>query len=295
MRFLHYSSDNKVLTRDTFIRPNPESLNDASKCSSFNPCSGVLFLSMENDDGNSDWYNYCLEKNLDNWINKTKSVFEIQLQNPKILVLNDFSDLKMFIENYIEYDKKSRTCITPEKLQESIDYYNNKISMCDDFFESMSEDNKEFLDTPELLNSTISKLEKRHYQLPRIINGDFDNKRKKNTKEFIANIYRLKKKLENDKKKEEELLDNYYKIEPSKIDYIKISKEYDGIYYSKELTRKGKYIYETYDDDIDIETISENIYARFNVKNDRGVEKEIISYLDWLESDTMMIWNIENI
>lgn len=81
MRFIHYSSDNKILNKYNLIPVDKTKLNDEPKYTNdLNPGPNVLFLSMENEDGHSDWYNSCVERNDESWINGTKIFLKLIYQ-----------------------------------------------------------------------------------------------------------------------------------------------------------------------------------------------------------------------
>lgn len=87
MRFIHYSIDNKFLTKQNLISVDKTKLiDDPDNYNDLNPGSNVLFLSKENPDGHSDWFNRCIEKNDLEYVNGTKNIFEIDLTNVLVLV-----------------------------------------------------------------------------------------------------------------------------------------------------------------------------------------------------------------
>ena len=69
----------------------------------------------------------------------------------------------------------------------------------------------------------------------------------------------------------------------------------EGIYYTKNIINIAKKYINVRNENYSVESISENIYLFHNVLNNYCIERELISYLQWLKSDTLMIWNIENV
>lgn len=305
MRFVHYSQENKVLNKENFVNVEIEQLlNGTNETHWLNPSKGVMYLSLENLDGNSDWYNMCVKDESTDWINKTKSVFDINLNCDKILIFDKFSDLKVLFENYMNYKLEQRIFYDGDYVKEKIEKINYEISICDKYFSNLSKQKKEFVSELELLNQVIEELEKNKYPMPKIIDGDFNMQKKRNTNEYIANICRLKSKLVKDKNIYEDLFENPQQLIPHSINYAKIAEKYDGIYYTKNIIQEANQIIansESYNSILCStiykfeNTVSENIYSSHNVKNNHSVENVFAKYLKWLETDTLMIWNIDNV
>jgi hypothetical protein len=169
----------------------------------------------------------------------------------------------------------------------------NNIVLIEKYFEGCSKNKKEFLNDKQLLNEKIKELEENNLPLPKIVNNDFEIKKKRNIKEFIAGVYRLKLKLESELEKLYFVKENFYELSLEDINYDKLKNDYDGIYYTKSLISESKKIKQ--DEMIGIETISNDIYTKNNIRNNHNVEIEITYYLNWLEVDTMILWNIDNI
>lgn len=78
---------------------------------------------------------------------------------------------------------------------------------------------------------------------------------------------------------------NKYTVEIDYIDYQKVKLDgYDGVYYSKEIIQNI--------DKLQF-NIPNSIYRNFNTINNNGIEKDIISHIKWLETDTLMLWNMD--
>lgn len=306
MKFVHYSSENKVIDKQNFINVDINQLNGFNETHPFNPCPGVMYLSMENDDGNSDWYNEC--DFTDCWKNGTKNIFNIDIEqnneNSKILILDELSDLQILFENYLNYEIKPRYEYDKEYIIKDIEKLNEQISICDKYFMGLSKNKKDFLNSSELLNQVIDELEKTNHPMPKIIDGQFDSKKNVNTNKYIANIYRLREKLLKKRNVQMNLVENPFELIPTNIDYVKIAEKYDGIYYTKKIIQDAKnvnngyvqYCSTSFERTYKFENaISEKIYSSHNVKNNSSVENIFVGYLKWLETDTLIIWNITNV
>lgn len=308
MKFVHYSSENKVIDKQNFINVDINQLNGFNETHPFNPCSGVMYLSMENDDGNSDWYNECVNNNSTEWVNGTKNIFNICIEqnneNSKILILDELSDLQILFENYLKYEIKPKYEYDKDCIIKDIEKLDEQISICDKYFMGLSKHKKDFLNSSELLNQVIDELEKTNYPMPKIIDGQFDLKKNVNTNKYIANIYRLREKLLKKRDVQMDLVENPFELIPTNIDYVKIAEKYDGIYYTKKIIQDAKNINNGYVQYCSTpfertykfeNAISEKIYLSHNVKNNSSVENIFVGYLKWLETDTLIIWNITNI
>lgn len=121
-------------------------------------------------------------------------------------------------------------------------------------------------------------------------------KKKRNTDEFIANVYRLKMSLEQEISILNDKIENFYQVELYKINYVELSNKHDGIYWTKNIISYGiqmcKKIYKELD--TPIPTINQQIYSKYNIQNNHSIEKDFINYLRWLETDTLIIWNFDN-
>lgn len=110
MNFIHYSPDNKIITKENFIKPDFEILPKGDDRYGLNP-PHVLFLSLQNADGNSDWYDRCVEKIGEGkcWIDGTKNVFNIDVSenNKNIYVINNPTKLVNFYSKYSVFKQNS--------------------------------------------------------------------------------------------------------------------------------------------------------------------------------------------
>lgn len=135
-KFIHISVDNKIITKDTFIKPDFTIFSEYRNI--LNPPVNTLYLSMANKDNTSDWFSHCVKKGSSHniWINKTQTVFEIKMDN--IIVLNNANDLCMFFEKYGNYRKRNiyyKNCndvnLIDVKINEVIEIINMIINYID--------------------------------------------------------------------------------------------------------------------------------------------------------------------
>lgn len=120
--------------------------------------------------------------------------------------------------------------------------------------------------------------------------------KKRNTEEFVANVYRLKISLEQEISILNDKIENFYQVELKKINYIELANKYDGIYWTKNIISYATQMYYklNHNNSIEIPTINQDIYSKYNLQNNYKIENDFIHYLKWLESDTLIIWNFDN-
>lgn len=259
VKFVHSSTKGIVIDELNFVNPN---INSGHTKHGLNPPIGTFFLSMSYDDGSSDW----LKKNSESEWNKGKlSYYDVDFYKMKILVINDDVDIMNMFHKYgiKRYDSPSDNnyyrCIEMEikSIMENIHILENFI----DTLENSKPKFKELCTEENLLNHKV-----RNYQVFK--NEKISVPRKGINPEFVLDIYNILRqhyiKLYDTTA---DLRSKYNDMEIyKKIDYAKMSEEYNGIYFSRNLFKRTKMI---------------TGWGREEYKR----------YIEWLKSDTLAIWN----
>lgn len=314
-KFIHISVENVTITKQTFIKPDFLIYN--AYRNTLNPPEKTLFLSIMNERNTSDWYEYCLqhESEYSDFVKGTTNVFDIDI-GANIIVLNNSDDLCKFFEKYGNYLKSlsvhSRSHSILTRSENGIDGEINKvieiIESINNYIDSLSQKKKEFIENTEKI---IELAQARHsFKLPDIDIKNkmniFTMKESKRDNNFIIDVFRLLKEKYDILAELSFIKRKFYKFELESINYEQIKNDgYNGIYYSKELFNNvdniksimSKKFYRNHDI-VKNNGIVNKITNRdlFDIDDDLfELDNEIIDYIKWLLTDTLMLWNIDNV
>jgi hypothetical protein len=306
-KFIHYSTHNKSINKNNFIKPD-FNIPDRYR-STLNPPLHTLYLSIENKEGTSNWYERCKKVNDEIFLSGTKTTLSIDLNKHNIYVFKNTNDLKIFFEKYGIFQKKPL-----EKFREDNEKkIMNDIIILLYYLDNISKSKKELIKNEEYIIEQ-SKL-REYFALPEIDykeikdienisipNNKIFTKNKKipHDLNFIIDVFRLLK-IKYD------LLEyysnkNFYYLNLEKIDYLQIKNDgWNGIYYSTELYDNinslnisfSNKFYKKYNIlKYDILKYNTSIY-KSHLYSNKCTDDEIISYIKWLETDTLMLFNID--
>lgn len=294
MNFIHYSRNNDTITNENFIKPNFQILPKSDKRHNFNPPC-VLFLSLQNPDGNSDWYDRCVE-NIDSseeWVTGTKNIYKIDINKNNIYVIDNNKKLSDFFSKYSVLKYNSVDKKTPYDIINTNQYNKliNNITFILDYLDNVSSKKKEFIKDEKNIIELAKK--RNNMILPTITNGKFNKSPNKQNNDFIVDVFRLLKKLYDDLGKHSMYEKNKLVSYIEYIDYQKIKLDgYDGVYFSKKIIQNiDKHKFHIQNSIFRNFIVNTNNYIDNNIKN--NIEYEISEYIKWLEIDTLMLWNLD--
>lgn len=314
-KFIHISVENETITKQTFIKPDFLIYN--AHRNTLNPPEKTLFLSIMNERNTSDWYEYCLqhESEYSDFVKGTPNVFDIDI-GANIIVLNNSDDLCKFFEKYGNYRKSlsvhSRSHSILTRSENGIDGEINKvieiIESINNYIDSLSQKKKEFIENTEKIIELAQA--RRSFKLPDIDIKNkmniFTMKESKRDNNFIVDVFRLLKEKYDILAELSFIKRKFYKFELESINYEQIKNDgYNGIYYSKELFNNVDNIKPI---------MSKKFYRNHDIVKNNGIvnkitncdlfgidddlfelDNEIIDYIKWLLTDTLMLWNIDNV
>lgn len=302
MRFIHYSTGNTIIDSTNFIVPDISIIHGDDR-HSYHPAPKTLFLSIEGEDGNTEWYNECVKRGegYEHYLSSTKNVFDINME--RILVIDNSDDLKNFIANYcilkicttnkyIKYE--SALSIARKSYRGYLSNIYSSNPTFENVIQKIMEDiiyiNHYLEDRNNGTDEHIVELMKRRetLPLPKISNGKFDLNPRKRCEFFDIDVYRLLKTLYDHLGLFSEVQRHVYTYELDYIDYEKIYRNgFNGLYYTKNLIDTRNSI------NIDCKMIR-NIYRTNKTLFYCNIlQRDFIDYFDWFNCDVMMLWNID--
>jgi hypothetical protein len=272
-RFLHSSQreEQSSETRGPFVDFITPSLEGSSNYHGYSPPNGCLYLSELNPDGRTDWLDHCKSQitssnPFDSWENGSFHIFDISMS--KILVINTPHDMMNLFDKYPtiidnqEYSFKQFIHTNQLLIQEKISIY----------LEVLSRIPKEKLDIvknqPEKIIELIQSPKYKRVHI--IFNNDKITVPKQGyTLNFIASMLIDLKKLYDKLSDKQMIINSYSKYRG--INWLKVKENgFSGIYYSKTLIQRCV-----------------NSRSKFGPLLDRDLK----TYLKWLSSDTLIVWN----
>lgn len=287
MKFLHLSKNNDVINEKTCV-PDMSKVSDMHD---LNPPIGCLFMSKVCEiTGLSGWQKHCMEKSKGatnsyySWIIGGKVFFDVDFCLMNILVIDTPSDFYKLLEDFAEPNSEHKNSRIDLYIEE-----NKTIEFCIrhifSFLNELDEEDQYVIsrDIGSIDIDEINKIkremfsEMRHNTNKLIKLNIYTEgklkiplKAKRDNKRFLAiivklycyidHLYGLLTSAINAIRREKFVTEIY-----SHIDYRKVSKKYNGIYFTEKL-RKHTY------------------------KFCRPGDSQIIVYLNWLGSDTLAIW-----
>ena len=316
MKFLHivpyYESDIKYIpTSDTFKEPKIS--RSGGFMHSFN-IDGALYLSalLDNDLEQSNWYNFrkWLQMNChpsvsdkkvqpDQWIeSKTKCIFDIDFTKHNIYVIDTPEQLKYFFVNYGIIRQKIfyyNYLISSDELKNTSKSLNKRFKLYKDnivlieFLASLSPSDRAKLDNITKLNKFKTIRNIRNLPLIRVKKNKVLIPMHKISYNFLVDLIRT---IENNDKIVGDPTDifKWIKTKLIRINYQKMLKDgYNGIYYSTNLIRINSDPYDSYIQKIDIGDFPD-ILGNSSSDDLREIKEGIETYIQWLGSDTMILW-----
>lgn len=269
--FVHISSNRKTrFNVKTFIHPSIE-----TRCfkHALNPPDGSLNLSRYIPSDTSDWAKYCKTLPTNRWTRGTKHLFHIDMKKQCIFVIDTIDDFIQCIRKYGVSDKESIEWNLRKKneIQSHIDVTIAQIQALLEWIDAYMI-HKELTD--EALAASVESFMTTKYNFDKdsCLDGLIvQTPRRGVTLKFIAKIilmiqhlYDLLHNLNNTMRNFEFEKETY-----DWIDYSQMKRDgYNGIYFSKKLMVKSELI-----------------------KLCRPGDGEIRSYIEWLKTDTLAIWN----
>ncbi len=319
-RFAHISTDKTTITRENFI---PPAISKALGLThELQPPGNCLYLSQVNPDNTTDWEIFCQENKQDyySWTRGTKTFFEVNFVRAKILVIKDLDDVYNLIMNYcvFKYIDKTNNTGTIDLLSKSIDDYKREIEICDQLLAKLSnhselivnykpvydELNKKFVYQPHLpsIHRIQLKLEllleeegfqQEGFQQEGFQQEGFQQEEFQEELEidstFVAGVLDFRHSKIQQLKRTQSSINRLSvdSMEFLRIDYRKMKRRdgYSGIYYTKEIIENRESI-----NSIDIS----ELYKRHG-QRENTVLDDFVNYFCWLRSDTLILWNIDNV
>ncbi len=324
-RFLHVSTDGTTITKDNFKRP--KTIKPAHYTSSFN-AERALYLSKVDDDNpeSSMWLRYRTlmretEKltrwpgdkvREDDWLgpNAAKTFIDIDFDKQKIYVVDTPDDLKSLFLKYGIFEQSAawrkelddagyqRDRLRVEKMQE--------LPIITDFLDTkiLEDRHKQTLSNPDKLAKLIATRTIRNMPLVKIKSGQVVIPKKGITTEFLVDLIRTRISYE---KLIDDPSDLKITTHLTTLDFNRMSSEgYNGIYYSTNLVKFNEKIH----DGVELDRKSRPRFVNWHgyiAKPDIGaipdfmpfledidkrhIKSNIEEYIDWLGSDTLILWN----
>ena len=326
MRFLHVSKDTKM-RRKKFVEP-PIHKHGGMFQHDFNMDS-ALYLSKATDTGDSMWLNYrriiqnnpspprrirdrktkkvtyTIEKDVDDsdpWLKGHKHYFDVDFEKHHIYVISNVEQLRDFFVNYgffkqrIKWNNNTQEKTDMQRLKSfyKIIIINNFINNLDSQYKDLMTDfNKvrHITNIRNIRNMALIKISKNNVVIPK----------RGITFEFLVDIYRTKNHYD-------EIIGDYSDLSDKVItnligvDFPKMVRDgYNGLYYSSELFTQYDTIFDIPDDNVSTGYHS-NFIKRPNIGDfpncrhffsdvdKKYIRDSIEEYIQWLGSDTMIVW-----
>lgn len=324
-RFLHVSPKGETITKDNFKRP--KTIKPAHETSTFN-ARGALYLSKVDDDNpeSSMWLRYRTmrmeneklinshgaDDSPDCWLSPdaVKTVIDIDFHAQKIYVVDTPDDLKTLFLKYGIFEQKAvwepgtdgdiyhRDNLRVQRMQE--------LPIIIEFLDTKIHDPKhiEALSNPDKLAKLIETRTIRNMPLVKIKAGQVVIPKKGITTEFLVDLIRTRISFE-------KLIDDPQDLQVATsiktLDYNRMLADgYNGLYYSTNLVRFNDKVH----DGIELDRKSRPRFVNWQgyiARPDIGdipdfmpfltdqykgyIKDEIEDYIDWLGSDTLILWN----
>jgi hypothetical protein len=287
MQFMHISTNNNFnLTKDTFVKPQLHK-NGAYSQHSFN-IDGALYLSKVNNTESSLWLKY-IETELKNneytdinyynkMLNGKKYYFNVDFNKDKIYLIDSVDKLTKLFINYGNFQQYISDLSYSTKEQNTLINILKNNDVLDNFIFNLDNNYKYILNNKHI-TSVMKSRNVRNMPFITIKNKQVVIPKKGITFTFLVDLLRTK---------------NYYnkiinKLKEQKIsiittlvslDFKKLAFDgYNGLYYSTNLINK------------EIELILPKFISYCSKEDLYTIEKQIKSYIHWLGSDTLIIWN----
>jgi hypothetical protein len=311
MRFLHVSSNPHLeLTRETFITSDLEDVEGSHDWYNFTLYrQNFLSLSKADEYGNSSWYNRIttryndrLENGRDigeNPASFKKIYFDIDLEASRIFTVNNATDLFNLFTTYGIYKKSTDACDSEfaRGLRDDVSRNNEIITRNNELLVSLNSTLRileNFINT-RIKSEKIEKLKDGSVESEtaksnsRNMEVNMDNvgiiiPRSGMTLTFISAVLNEKKTIceeieelrsENTKRQKYNNTSHFYTL-----DYSKMKRDgYNVIYYSQSLF-----------DSVDFSPEQLEVLQNYH-NGDSTMEYFLTEFVDWLNFDTLLLWN----
>jgi hypothetical protein len=326
MRFLHISRDSEfVLSKETFISPDFTDSYDSFIKFQRHHKKNMLCLAKSSDDGSSAWSRYTerLASKKHEEYERYKHYIDCDIESSNLYIVDNVNDLYNLYTKYGIY-KKKEDFVLPEEYVGKEDIYDyfivtriekfkkleKSIIFSDEIFNELNiklNIYKNFIDNADKNIKNIIKTindNPKHiplYDSPEILDGKVVIPSKginRRTVELVLReISRLQVKID---KYDENLALNIKKFNSpvfDTLDYVKMKEDgYNGIYYTSNIAKEKDSITYTHPmlefSEEQLKVLSSLYYSSEEGEdNHYTMEKYLSHFVDWLESDTLMIWN----
>jgi hypothetical protein len=325
-RFLHVSTTNTFITKDTFKKP--KSIKPARQTSSLN-AAGALYLSKVDDASpdSSMWLRYRKlnmeteqlvkrsgddDATHDPWLgpNTVKTVIDIDFTEQKIYVVDTPDDLKTLFVKYGVFKQTAKLRQGGDAETYRMDNLRvqkmNELHIITEFLDTKicKDRHQQTLSNPVKLAKLIASRNIRNMPLVRIKASQVVIPKKGITTEFLVDLIRTRisyEKLINDPSNliittslkaldfNKMLYDGYNGVYYSTNIVIFNDKVHDGV----ELDRKSRLRFVNWQGYITKPDIGEipDFMPFLTDKDKTEIKYEIEDYITWLSSDTLILWN----
>lgn len=328
MKFLHISENPEfVLSKETFISPDFTDSYDSFYRFERHHKKNMLCLAKSSDDGSSAWSRYIerlASKKRGESYKNYKHYIDCDIVSSNIYIVDNVNDLYNLYTTYGIY-KKKEDFVLPEEYIGKEDIYDYFIVNNIENFKELEKSISESDETLKTLNSKLSIyknfIDNADKNIKNIIKTINDNPKPKNIPLFespvicdgkvvippkginrrtveliIREISRIQETLDNF---DENLALDIKKLNSSvfdTLDYIKMKEDgYNGIYYTSNIAKEKEV--KTYTNtmlefnETQLKVLSSLYYSDDGEDKHYTMEKYLSHFVNWLESDTLMIWN----
>lgn len=324
MRFLHVSKDGTFSKRN-FIAP-PIHKKGGFCQHDFNMDS-ALYLSKATDNGDSMWLNYRrilqnnpspprpirkrkqyiynIEKVVDDsdpWLTGHKNFVDVDFDKHHIYVISNTDQLRDFFVKYGVYKQHVKWSCDYDEKKDNIrlkNYY--KSNIINTFIDNLDSKYKDIMNDHIKVIRITENRNIRNMPFVKIFNNHVVIPKKGINFEFMIDLYRTKTYYDNLIGDTSDLNDKVI-TRLIGIDFPKMVRDgYNGLYYSTELFTQYDNIFDipnenvTYSWDsnfIQRPNIGEfpNCHPFFSIEDKGYIKESIEGYIQWLGSDTMIVW-----
>lgn len=329
MKFLHISIDPEfVLSKETFISPDFKDNYDSFYRFERHHKKHMLCLAKSSEDNSSAWSRYVerdnsRRRNISSY-KMYKHYIDCDIESSNLYIVDNVNDLYNLYTTYGIYKKKEDFVLPEEYIgkEDSYDYFIVKrIDTFKELEKSISERDEIFSELTLKLSIYKNFIDNADKNIKNIIKTINDNPKPKHiplsespvicdgkvvispkginrrTVELILReISRIQETLD---KFDENLALNIKKLNSpvfDTLDYSKMKEDgYNGIYYTSNIVKEKEsrtYTYPMLDfNETQLKVLSSLYYSDDDEDKHYTMEKYLSHFVNWLESDTLMIWN----
>lgn len=285
MQFLHINSKSeKKLSRETWIEPTFTELDEDRH--GFHT-KNLLFLSAVDWDSFSHWerFNYKLELEVQKdspsyvspWRSKDRYFYTVDLKAKNILVIDTAKDVRNLFLKYAIVE----TGIDKQMMRDVEDTKKAVLQTLKEYLaylDALPSDKQEWLNDTDAVLATIAERNVKKSPMNRPV-----AMYRKKTYENIADVLRSMRNCYTTLSRLDKRLRSCHYRYIKTLDYGKMrTNGYNGIYYTQNLVEKAKTL-----------KISKvwALHRGYTNGYSCTMEKDIEEYIQWLQSDTLIVWN----